>query len=114
MNDKYIELIDAILAKSKQGAINWLPTSLYNEYQANIGSGAVTIYYNEHYMGNFDEVRYRIAFLNERGEAFHQIYCDSEIDENFNRISTLFTTARESYYKTNETIASMFDTLSKL
>ncbi len=114
MNDPYKNLLEALYSKTCKGAISWFPTSLHNEYQANIGDGAITLYYNANYEGTPTDIHYRASFLNERGENFKNVYGDNENDEYFDILSKLHKVANDSYYKIDETLTSMFDTLSKL
>lgn len=111
---QYSELLNLILQQTRNGNIQWTPSSIADTYLANIGIGSVTIFNDSDPSQNIDQVPIAsLSFRNERGETFNSIVCYDEYDPDYPRLSELYQLAHDSYMKTDETIQSMFSDLTR-
>lgn len=118
MNDQqYDDLLNLIIQKTRAGNIQWSPSSISDTYQANIGIGSVAIFYDSDPDTAMQlSEAFPIAslnFRNERGETFKRIQSYYTSDPDHYRLYELYQLAHNAYMKTNETVQSMFDELSR-
>lgn len=99
-------LIDKLKKKTELGQAIWSKTSRDTEFKLELQKGAITIDNWEDGEGLFVD----IAILNENGETIERdVFNVSE--EDYNVLFEIYMLAKNSYYKIDETLKTIFDEL---
>lgn len=112
MDATYARLLSEIKEKSKKGTISWSPSSFVNTFEAPLGTGSIMITHDPNVqLQHCDTPLASLSFINERGEVFHTIDCQSTLDTEYADLKEIYDSAYENYMKIGETLKSMFDDL---
>lgn len=105
--EKYKELIDKLIVATQQKRIAWDRTSRESEYKANIGSSMVT---TDNWDFPDEVMNVDFAIWNSDGIKVDAIYA-SDGSSDYTDIMRLYSAARASYLKADETIADILKNL---
>lgn len=111
----YYEVIRKLTEKSGNREVNWLKIR-DNEFKVLLKSGAITI--SKNYFDPEEQYYLYLRIYNLQGDTIYENSTNEneEITEStqlsFKTLDELFTLARSSYYKVEETIESIIDELS--
>lgn len=102
------ELLIKLKDKSESGQAIWSKTSVDTEFKLEFQKGAVTIDNWEDSHGIFAD----FAIINDNGDIIERhIFNVNEDPDDYNFISNIYKSVKNSYYKTDETIKTIFDEL---
>ncbi len=89
-------LVDKLIGKTIAKKAIWSQTSGSNEYKLDLGKGAITV-------NLWSEDNVGLNIFNEQGEIIESLDVFAR-EEDFKKIYDLYSEARRSYYKVDETI----------
>ncbi|HYH97271.1 hypothetical protein [Hyalangium sp.] len=106
---EFLELLQALLEKTQNKEIKWLPTTEPLVFRIALGDGVVRI---EHGTDNEGDRYYSATLLNRKGfvlDELTQFYKSA----NWTLLSELFTAARRSALSVDDVLSSMFKDLNE-
>ncbi|MCS2337932.1 hypothetical protein [Bacteroides sp. BFG-606] len=104
----YQALIDKLILGTNMKKISWKRTSRPSEYQALIGSGAITV---DNWTEDFNGLQYvDLVIWNDEGERIDRLQA-TEDEEDYASIMEIYECARRAYLKIDETINDIMNHL---
>ncbi|MCS3860350.1 hypothetical protein GGP86_000098 [Salinibacter ruber] len=116
LNDKYIKLINSLINRTEEGDVEWRDTSTSKQFAVYLDSGNITVdYYPESRSRQSERPEgYSITIFNDEGNKVDEIKAARpENNEDYDILKELYSTAKRSYLKVDETIDGMISEISE-
>ena len=100
-------LIDKLKKKTEAGQAVWTKTSRDTEFKLELQKGAITT-------DNWDDgggLMVDLAIINDKGDIIERDFFVSGDNNDFKTLLEIYELAKKSYYKTDETLKTIFDEL---
>lgn len=109
MRDKIVHLINKLIERNSKKDMFWSKTSSDSEFKTTINKATITIEkWNDEDGENFE-----FCLYNSNGEKIEEIHImESQVDDNIQLLKNLYNSAVENYFKVDETIDGIIDSLN--
>jgi hypothetical protein len=110
--EKLQRIIELLTEKTRAKKAIWNKSSGNNQFKLSINDGsAVTI---TEWSDNYNNITYEVTIFNSNGDAIERFNTDLDgsSKEDYHLLQTFHKAASDSYYKVEETMDALFDSIS--